>query len=88
MRTTIRIDDDLMAELRERSSRENVSFTGLVNSLIRRGLEAVRDAGRPRRRYREKSFSMGEAAIDLRKALAIAFEMEDEETLRKISLRK
>jgi hypothetical protein len=88
MRTTVRIDDDLLLELKERSRRENLSLTGLVNRLLRRGLQASVQGQQPARRFRERGFSMGKPTIDLDKALAIASASEDEEVLRKLSLRK
>jgi hypothetical protein len=87
MRTTVRIDDDLMTELKQRALREKVSLTRLVNRTLRLGLEPSRAAG-PRRRFQQRVFSMGKPAVDLTKALAIAAALEDEEVLRKLSLRK
>lgn len=88
MRSTVRIDDDLMAELKERARRENVSQTRMLNRLLRAGLDAS-DRRRGRKKpYREKSVSMGKPRIDLDKAAALAGELEDEEILRKLSLQK
>jgi hypothetical protein len=88
MRTTVRIDDDLLLELKERSRREKLSLAGLVNRLLRRGLRASDQDRQPARRFRERAVSMGRPAIDLDKALALASGLEDEEVLRKLSLRK
>ncbi|HLE21136.1 MAG TPA: DUF2191 domain-containing protein [Vicinamibacteria bacterium] len=88
MRTTVRIDDDLLLELKESSQQESLSLTALVNRLLRRGLQASRDDQRPTRRYRERALSMGRSTIDLDRALAVASALEDEELLRKLSLRK
>ena len=88
MRTTVRLDDDLLLELKERSQQESLSLTALVNRLLRRGLQASRGDQRPTRRYRERALSMGRSTIDLDRALAVASALEDEELLRKLSLRK
>lgn len=88
MRTTVRIDDDLMVELKRRALREKVSLARLVNRTLRTGLQASREPSRPRARFRQRVFSMGKPAVDLTKALAIAAALEDEEVLRKLSLRK
>ena len=88
MRTTVRIDDDLLLELKEHSRQESLSLTTLVNRLLRRGLQASKQDRQPTRRFRERAVSMGRPTIDLDKALAVASGLEDEEVLRKLSLRK
>ena len=88
MRTTIRIDDDLLKELRERAFREGQSFTQLVNRTIRRGLNAPDDAGGKRARYRERPVSMGSPRMSLDKALAQAAAMEDGAAVDKLAQRK
>ena len=84
----MRIDDELFLELKERSLRENLSLTRLVNRLLRRGLQAAKRDQEPPRRFRERGFSMGRPTVDLDKALAVASALEDEEVSRKVSLRK
>lgn len=85
MRTTLRIDDALLAELKERAQAEGVSLTELVNRVLRTGLEAKR----PRRRaVRIRPADMGAPRVDLDRALHVAGELEDEEILRKAALRK
>jgi hypothetical protein len=87
VRTTTRIDDTLLAELKEKARKENVSLTQVVNRVLRSGLAASRAPVR-RRRRREKAFSMGRPVQDLRKALSLAARLEDAGTLAKLSLRK
>jgi hypothetical protein len=82
MRTTVRIDDDLMLELKDRAQREAVSLTRLINRLIRRGLEA---RGKPRKPFRQQTYSMGVPKVDLTKALAFAAALEDEEIIAKLA---
>lgn len=56
MRTTVTLDDDVAAALgrfREQSSR---GVSEIVNELIRAGL---RERGRPRRRFSQKTDAMG-----------------------------
>lgn len=88
MRTTVRIADDLLIELRERAGREKVSLTRLLDETLRQGLRA--GDRRPRRRavYREPALSLGEPRLDLVKSLVVAASLEDEETVRKLALRK
>ena len=88
MRSTVRIDDDLMTTIKTRAREESVSMTRMLNRLVRLGLEALsREVDKPKP-YREKTFRMGQPRVNLDKALALAASLEDEETLRKISLRK
>ena len=87
MRSTFRIDDDLLEDLRRRAHSENVSFTLLLNRVLRAGMAAPRGAAR-RRRFRQPTHAMGEPRADLRKALALSAALEDEEVARELTLRK
>lgn len=87
MRTTLTIDDQLLAELKERAHREGVPLKQVVNQALRRGLQGQGQA--KRKRYRATTFAMGHPAVpDLDKSLAIAAALEDEEIARKLVLRK
>jgi hypothetical protein len=80
MRTTLTLDDDLAAQLKEHAHRRGISFKAAVNEAIRSGLE------RPRRRrpYRVGARSMGAPATDLDKATQLAAQLEDDELLRRL----
>ena len=82
-RKTLRIDDDLMRQLKERAGREHVSLTRLINEAIREGLRTGLKP-RKRKRFVQKTYNMGLPLIDLTKANAIAAALEDEEILRKM----
>ena len=88
MRTTTRIDDDLLDELKEQARKRRTPLTKVLNRTLRAGLSASR--GRPRRTtpHHEKTYAMGRPRIDLEKALAAATRLEDGEILRKLMLRK
>lgn len=88
MRSTVRIDDELMEGLRQRAQREKVSLTRALNDVVRAGLRSTTTRPRPRKTYREKPLFLGEARVDLRKALTVAAGLEDGEVARKLSLRK
>ena len=89
MRTTVRIDDDLLNLLREQAHRERVPLTALLNQIIRRGLESGRSGrAKVRRPYREQSFAMGAPRVPLDKALALAAMLEDEEVAEDMARRK
>ncbi len=88
MRSTVRIDDDLMVELRQRAHGAGVSLTRMLNRTLRAGLtdpDRRRGSARP---YRQRTAAMGRPLADLDKALALAADLEDEEVVRKLALRK
>jgi hypothetical protein len=89
MRTTLRIDDDLLYQLREQSHRERLPLTVLLNRVIRRSLEG-RPSGRAksRRQYREQGFSMGAPRVPLDQSLALAAILEDKEVAEEMARRK
>jgi hypothetical protein len=86
MRTTVRIDDDLLRALKERARHEKTTLTRIVNVLLRRGISASGEANRRKRPYREKTFSMGCPQVDMTKALLLAAQLEDEETIKLFKL--
>jgi hypothetical protein len=88
MRTTVRIDDELLLKLKEQAAREHVSLTKLLNRTVRAGLQASQKSAPRKRPYHEKTHSMGAPLAGLDKALALAGSLEDEEIVRKIMLRK
>ena len=88
MRTTVRLDDELIEQLKAKARRENISLTRLLNRALRDGLRAQRKGGSRRPSYREQPLPMGPAKVDLTKALALAAALEDEEIVRRLSLGK
>jgi hypothetical protein len=89
MRTTVEIDNDLIAELKQQGLRERKSLRKVLNTALRRGLTSP--LARAHRRYRCPAIPMGQplgVKIDLDKALALAGAMEDMEIVRKLELRK
>lgn len=89
MRTTVRVDDDLMQELKDLAHKEGISLAQLFNRTVRAGLEALNGKNsKPKKPYRERTFNMGKPKVDLTKALQIAAELENEEIIRKLSLGK
>ena len=88
MRTTLRIDDDLMRELRRRAQEEQLSLGSLISRLLRRALQADPTKRKAARRHREKVFSMGRPTLDLDKALALSASLEDQAIVEKMAMRK
>ena len=88
MRTTVRVDDDLLERLKARARKENVSLTRMINRTLESGLQAS-VMRRPKRTvYREEALALGNPYPPIDKALALATALEDEEILRKLWLRK
>ena len=86
MRTTIDLDESLLARLRDEAHREGVSFRALLTRVILRGLEPPSPTKNVE--YKPPSFSMGQVreGINLVKALQLAGDLEDEEIIRKMTL--
>ena len=88
MRTTLRIEDSLLRELKALARQEKIPLTRVVDTVLRSGLQARRKPPSNIVSYQEKTFEMGKPHFQLDKALSISAAMEDEEILRKIELRK
>lgn len=88
MRTTVRVDDELLEQLKAQAREENVSLTRLLNRTLKAGLQAGSARRRKPPAYRERAHSLGAPRVALDKALALAAAMEDEELARELALRK
>jgi hypothetical protein len=87
MRTTVTLDPDVERMLRAAIRQRGISFKDALNEAIRTGLS--RPKSRVSSKFRQKTFSMGdEQNFRWDKALATAGAIEDEEFVRKLSLRK
>lgn len=86
MRTTVTLDEDVAAKLKQMARERGVSFKVALNDAVREGM---RSEARPTRRYKMKTYPMGvRPGVNLDKALRLAGELEDAEILRKLELRK
>lgn len=82
MRTTVTLDDDLFAKLKDDAHERGVSFKTAVNDAVRTGLSRDGTEVEP---YRIKPKPMGTLpGVNLDKALQHAFALEDEAMLRKL----
>jgi hypothetical protein len=88
MRTTVRVDDELLEQLKAQARRENVSLTLLLNRTLKAGLQAGGARRRKKPIYREQVHSLGAPRVALDKALVLAAALEDEEIVRELALRK
>ncbi|MBA2557917.1 MAG: ribbon-helix-helix protein, CopG family [Chloroflexi bacterium] len=87
MRTTVTLEPELAARLRELARERRISFKSAINSTLRVGLDA--GISRGRRPYREETRDLRlRPGVDLSKALQVAAALEDEETSRQLELRK
>jgi len=81
MRTTVTLDPDVEARLRELTRERGISFKEALNSAIRAGLMASRGT----REYRTPARSLGlRAGVKLDKALQLASELEDAEIVHEL----
>lgn len=82
MRTTVTLDDDLAARLRDRAHQRGIPFKTAINEAIRNGLEKPRKPAP----YRLKTRKMGAPKVDLTKATQLAGQLEDDELTRRMNL--
>jgi hypothetical protein len=89
MRTTLTIDDGLLRALKDIANKTDTPFKEVVDRTLRAGLEQ-RKRPRRARRFAARTFAMGvpSASVDLDKARRLADELEAEEVVRKVDLRK
>jgi hypothetical protein len=84
MRTTVTLDFDVERLLRSSMRERGVSLKQALNEAVRAGL--TRSGGQRRRRFVQKSYSLGrEQLFRWDQALSAAEAMEDEERSRKLS---
>jgi hypothetical protein len=84
MRTTITLDPDTDAAVRQLMRQRGLTFKQAVNEAIRQGTS-------PKRRpasFRTRSFPMGRPVVPIDGALRLAAHLEDEEVIRKLAQRK
>jgi len=84
MRTTIRLDDDLIDQIRAQARKEKASLTRLLNRAVRAGLQAGSTHPREQSIYREQVHSMGVPRLTLDKAHSLAAKLEDEGIVRRL----
>lgn len=86
MRTTLTLDDDLAAEVRRRAAATGRPFREVLNEALRAGLHPQ---GRPRPVVEVATVHLGlRPGVDLVKARHLAADLEDDEVIRELQLRK
>jgi hypothetical protein len=81
MRTTITLEVDVAARLREFAHRSGISFKQAVNDAVREGLSSP--AVLRAEPFIQPTYSLGRVRVDLTKALALATDLEDQEHIAK-----
>lgn len=78
MRTTVTIDDPIIAQLKQTAAKTGKSFNLVVNETLQAGLN--QHPGDPAKPYRLTPTSLGQPrpGIDLGKALDLADQLEDQ----------
>ena len=81
MRTTVTLDDDVAAQLRDVARERGLSFKEALNAALRAGLSS---SGTPRTdRYRVPARDLGlRHGVELDKALQLVGQLEDDEVVR------
>ncbi len=85
MRTTVTLDPDVDALLRKAVRERGEPFKQVLNAAIREGLTSARRT--PARPFKQRTFDMGRPVVDLTKALSLAAELEDVDTLKRVHRR-
>lgn len=86
MRTTVTLDPDVEAKLKQVMRERGISFKVALNEAVRTGIGGPTAAAR---KYRMQTYPLGVLpGVNIDKALMLAGEMEDEEILRKRELGK
>jgi hypothetical protein len=84
VRTTVTLDDDVVAAVQAIMRERAISFKAALNELVRAGLAAAQAPAKP---YRMVPARLGlRPGIDLDRANRLAGELEDAELLRKYEL--
>ncbi len=86
MRTTLNIDDNLLRHMKAEAQRAGISLTQLANQVLELGLQRL--APPAKESYELTTFSMGQASFAIDKALSLASDLEDDEIVRKLDMRK
>ena len=85
MRTTVTLDSDAEALLRERMRHRGISFKQALNDAVR---ESARVANGTTTSFTTPTFELGIPSVNLDRALQVASELEDDEAVRKLRLGK
>ena len=63
MRTTITLEDDVAVRLEREVRKRGASFKGVLNEVLRAGLDAIQKPQHERRVFRTQGFDLGESLV-------------------------
>jgi hypothetical protein len=82
MNRVVNLESDVEELLRKQVRDRNLEFDLVLNEAVRAGLSLP--AGAAKRPFVQKTYPLGSEHVDLKKALALADELADEEVIRKM----
>ena len=87
MRTTVTLDDDVLASLQQLARERSVTFKEVLNSTLRAGLRPPHEDGARPYRVPVRPLHV-RPDLDLDRALRLASDLEDDEVVRELGLRR
>jgi hypothetical protein len=88
MRTTLTLDDDVAAKLKQLSERQKLSFKETVNAVLRRGLVAQDRGQRRAAPFRVETFSSAfQQGVDTLRLNQLSDEIEVDHALTRVEAR-
>ncbi|HZQ53095.1 MAG TPA: hypothetical protein VFB14_12910 [Bryobacteraceae bacterium] len=86
METVVDLDPDVEELLRQEARKRNVEFNRALNDVVRAAFALSDNDKTQAQPFAQKTYSMGSPRIDLKNALSLAGELENEEVIRKLGL--
>lgn len=86
MRTTVTLDADTHAYVRQLMRERGLTFKQALNAAIRAGSRGRPPAGRDR--FSTPTFDLGSSSVPIDKALRLAADLEDEAIIRRLAERR
>lgn len=84
MRTIVTLDPDVEKLLRKAVRASGLPFKQVLNNAVRHGLSVSAARAEAEKLFRQPTFHMGEALVDLTKANALLGELEDQDFVEKM----
>lgn len=88
MRTTVTLDPDVQVLLKKAIRERDASFKQVLNDAVRDALQSKAARPTPPVVFKQRTFSLGKPLVDLTKALSLAGELEDAETIARMQRRQ
>ncbi len=89
MRTTVTLEPDVAAKLKEYAHRRRASFKAALNELLRRGLAAQEGAVTAKRRFKVEAHAGGfKPGVDAAKLNQLVDQLESDDFVRRARVRE